>query len=158
MRVNYKGYEIEVFRDMCLGGWEQLYYSIFREEDGFECVTGFVGGEEKVRDMVKYLKERVDNEEKDDDPWGEQKTKEQNTISGDVAKGIQRVLDSTPEYTALRKGSDIYLEWGRPGIGFGQIIIYEDAHGNLKCENEGMSKDFIKQVLTDLVDQVEFND
>jgi len=48
-----------------------LYYSIFRLSDGFECMSGFEDSAEKVQDKIAQLKERIDNELADDDPWNE---------------------------------------------------------------------------------------
>ena len=73
MTKSYKGYTLEVYRDKCLGGWDQLYFSIMRDSDGFECVSNFEESNEKVNDKMKQLKHRVDGEEKEVDPWGEQK-------------------------------------------------------------------------------------
>ena len=71
MKDSYRGHEIEVFRDKCLGGWSQLYYSIFRESDGYECTSGFTSDESPTRTYMKYMKERVDAELQEADPWGE---------------------------------------------------------------------------------------
>jgi len=71
MRVNYRGHEINVERGRSMGGPVYLYYSIFRESDGFECDSGFVDSAETIREMIKYLKERVDAELLEDNPWDE---------------------------------------------------------------------------------------
>lgn len=71
MKVSYRGYEIEAKRERCMGGWDLLYYSIYRECDGYECYCSFEDSSETVRDKIKQLKERVDNEHKEEDPWGE---------------------------------------------------------------------------------------
>jgi hypothetical protein len=71
MRTIYKGHEIIVTRDRCLGGWEMLFYSIFRVSDGYEYTSGFTEDSSTVREYVKYMKERVDNELAEEDPWGE---------------------------------------------------------------------------------------
>ena len=60
MTVNYKGFEINVDREECLAGYELLYYSVYREEDGLEVICSFEDSAEKVRDMVKAMKSRVD--------------------------------------------------------------------------------------------------
>ena len=54
-----------------MGGWQMLYYSIIRLSDGVGCMSGFEDSAEKVRDNIKQLKERIDNELADDDPWCE---------------------------------------------------------------------------------------
>jgi len=50
-----------------------LYFSITRVSDGYECECefSFEYSAEKVRDKVKQLKERIDNELAEEDPWGE---------------------------------------------------------------------------------------
>lgn len=69
--IKYKGYTIEAYREKCMGGWPTLYYSIIRDEDGFECVSDFEDSKEKVRDKIKQLKSRIDLELAEEDPWGE---------------------------------------------------------------------------------------
>ena len=69
MRVSYKGHEITVTRERCMGGWDLLYYSIYREADGYECECGFTEDETPIREYVGYMKERIDNELAEDDPW-----------------------------------------------------------------------------------------
>lgn len=71
MKVEYKGYEIEVVRERCLGGWDMLYYRIFRISDGYCCVDNFTTGSDTVREYIGYMKERIDEEHRTDDPWGE---------------------------------------------------------------------------------------
>jgi len=68
---NYRGYTIEVSREKCLGGWEMTYYSIFRDSDGFECVSNFSEGCDTIEEWIDILKERIDNEHKENDPWDE---------------------------------------------------------------------------------------
>ena len=41
MVVTYRGHEIKVVREKCLGGWDLLYYSAFRIADGLFVVDGF---------------------------------------------------------------------------------------------------------------------
>jgi hypothetical protein len=71
MTVEYKGYQIEVKRERASGGWMQLYYSIIRGQDGYECLNSYEESKESVRGMIKYLKNRIDNEHETNDPWGE---------------------------------------------------------------------------------------
>ncbi len=71
MKVVYRGHEIDVRRERCMGGWPLLYYSIFRVSDGHECTSGFTEDTSPVRAYVGYMKERVDAELAEDDPWGE---------------------------------------------------------------------------------------
>ena len=59
MKTIYKGCEIEVTRDRCLGGWDMLFFSVF--DDGLEVTSGFSESSETVREFIKGLKEVVDN-------------------------------------------------------------------------------------------------
>ena len=70
MKVVYRGHEIEVTREKCLGGWSELYTSVFRLSDGLECVCAVEDSEEKVVDQVRYMKERIDEELASENPWG----------------------------------------------------------------------------------------
>ena len=75
MKTFYRGHEIEVKRQRSMGGWPMLYYSIFRASDGYECTSGCTEDSTPVREYLKYMKERVDNELAEADPWGEQADK-----------------------------------------------------------------------------------
>lgn len=68
MKATYKGHEIEVTREKCLGGWSQIYFSVFR--DGRECTSGFTSDESPVREYMGYMKDRVDAELALAKPWG----------------------------------------------------------------------------------------
>ena len=59
MKTVYKGCEIEVTRDKCLGGWDMLFYSGF--DDGYEVTSGFSESSDTVRDFIKDLKGLVDD-------------------------------------------------------------------------------------------------
>lgn len=72
MKTSYKGYELRVERDQSLCGYEYLYYSIYRESDGYCCAESFSSGEETEEEFIEILKERVDNELKEDNPWEEE--------------------------------------------------------------------------------------
>jgi len=69
VKVSHRGYEIEAHRARCMAGYPLLYWSIFRQSDGFEAASGCEDSAEKLGDMVKLLRERVDNELAEDDPW-----------------------------------------------------------------------------------------
>ena len=71
MRKSYRGFEIDVRRERCLGGWPLLYYRITREHDGYEAVCSFEDSAERVLDKINQLKSRVDAELLEADPWGE---------------------------------------------------------------------------------------
>lgn len=71
MKTSYRGYEIEVHREKCMGGWENLYLTIMRESDGKYVEDSFTEGSDTVPDFIGYMKERIDAELADEDPWGE---------------------------------------------------------------------------------------
>lgn len=51
MKENYKGYEIDVKREVTLGAWNALYFSVFRISDGLEIVSDFTDGEERKKNI-----------------------------------------------------------------------------------------------------------
>jgi hypothetical protein len=59
MKTTYKGCEIEVTKERCLGGWNMLFYSVF--DDGLEITSGFSESSDTVKDFIKGLKNIVDN-------------------------------------------------------------------------------------------------
>lgn len=71
MKQTYRGYEIDVRRERSLGGDILLYFSVFRQSDGYEGTSGFTTGSDTVRDYVRYMRERIDAELASEDPWGE---------------------------------------------------------------------------------------
>ncbi len=77
----YKGHEINVTREPCNAGHELLYYSILRVSDGYECDTDFQDCSETVEEFMQILKDRVDAELKEVDPW-EEKAAERRFLSG----------------------------------------------------------------------------
>lgn len=72
MKTIHRGYEIEAEREQCMGGWGLIYYSIFRVSDGYECASGFTEDETPVKEYIDIMKERVDAELKEPNPWGEE--------------------------------------------------------------------------------------
>lgn len=71
MQASYKGYDIEVNRERCLGGWDMLYTTIIRQSDGYICEELAEDSADTVRDQIRYMKQRIDDELKSDDPWME---------------------------------------------------------------------------------------
>jgi hypothetical protein len=59
MKVTYRGCEIEVTREKCLGGWDVVYFSVF--DDGFEVTSGFSESSDTVREFIKDMKKIVDD-------------------------------------------------------------------------------------------------
>lgn len=72
MKTIYKGHEIEVKREKCLGGWSELYTSVFRLSDGLECVCTCEDSAENIVDQIGYMKERIDEELDREVPWSEE--------------------------------------------------------------------------------------
>lgn len=66
MIAKYMGFEINVTRERALGGWYNLLYIlVVRESDGLVMVDTFSEGADTVRDMVGYMKNRIDAELED---------------------------------------------------------------------------------------------
>lgn len=61
----------DVNREQSLGGDSLLYYSIFRLIDGYECTSGFSSGSETEEEFTQLMRERIDAELQEDDPWME---------------------------------------------------------------------------------------
>ena len=59
MKTVYKGCEIEVTKEKCLGGWDMLFYNVF--DDGLEVTSGFSESSDTVKDFMKILKNIVDD-------------------------------------------------------------------------------------------------
>lgn len=57
-------------------------------------------------------------------------------------------------YTKTYQREDLVIQWGREKLGFGEIVFFYEGD-KLMCDNEMMSKEFIKQVLNDFVDEAE---
>ena len=91
MKVEYKGHEIDVWRERCLGGWPLLYYSIFRMSDGYECTSGFTEDTSPVRTYVGYMKKRIDAEIAEADPWGEKAS------VGEIADAVVDLIVGTKQ-------------------------------------------------------------
>jgi len=61
MKITYKGFEINVRREQALGGWDNIYYSVMRESDGWLLCDDFSTGEDKLKDFANDLKNVVDD-------------------------------------------------------------------------------------------------
>jgi hypothetical protein len=70
MKAVHRGHDIDVHREKSMGGDMLLYYSIFRQSDGYECASGFSTGSDTVKDFMDMMKERIDAELADPQPWG----------------------------------------------------------------------------------------
>lgn len=56
-------------------------------------------------------------------------------------------------------GTDVVFSWADKGVGFGEFVFYTTADDDeLHCSNEAMSKDFIKKMLCQMVDDCVLDD
>ena len=69
--VHYRDHTIELSYERCRGGWEQWYYAVFRDSDGYECTSGFEDSVETYQTQVENFKRRIDNELAETEPWCE---------------------------------------------------------------------------------------
>ena len=60
MKTIYKGFEIDVRREKCLGGWSQLYWSVSRISDGWEMISDFADTEDTPATLTQCMKNRID--------------------------------------------------------------------------------------------------
>jgi hypothetical protein len=88
MKVKYRGFEIEAKREKCLAGYSLLYFYVMRICDGWFMADGFTEGEDKIRDFIRYMKDRVD--EYHLDPTGE----EDEDFFDWFGEGIKNVIES----------------------------------------------------------------
>ncbi len=72
MKVNYRGFEIDVHRDKCLAGYSMVYHSVFRKSDGWELDSGFYDTSDTVREVIKDMKSTVDDYIKNPSNYGEE--------------------------------------------------------------------------------------
>ena len=63
---------------------------------------------------------------------------------------IQDFLDNCENKITIPQ--PIYFQFSVKGFGFGELYFHE-KDGIIKCENECMSKDRIKQILSQMVDE-----
>jgi hypothetical protein len=70
------------------------------------------------------------------------------------------VTEVTPEFfgSSYRNYGGFVIRWGTKSAGFGEISIAKDKDGILRCDNERMSREFVKSVLACLVDSCKFYD
>jgi hypothetical protein len=61
MKVDYKGFEINVEREKSLGGWDSTYYYVMEKKTGFFLMDSFSDSTDTVREWIKDLKANVDD-------------------------------------------------------------------------------------------------
>lgn len=76
-------------------------------------------------------------------------------LDKEASEAAMRVINNTPNYVHMSSvgSGTVCINWGRPGIGFGGIYISTDAEGKTVLETESMGKEFVKEVLCQLVDE-----
>lgn len=69
MKVEYKGFDIEASREKSMVGDTLLFYSVFRQSDGYEVAYGYSYGNDRIPTFIKHLKGVVDDFIKDPEPY-----------------------------------------------------------------------------------------
>lgn len=72
-KTSYRGYEIGVEKE----GIEYVHFYVMRESDTWFCVDSFEYNAESEAEMIVNMKERIDNEHNEDDPWLERADQEE---------------------------------------------------------------------------------
>jgi len=70
MKIQYKGFNIDAHREKSMGGETLLYYSIFRQSDGYEVISGFSYGTDRIQTFITYLKDIADDFLEDPQAYG----------------------------------------------------------------------------------------
>ncbi len=68
-KFEYRGHKVELTREDCLGGWAQTYYYI-TDRTGYELACDFSESEDTLETWETIMKERIDEEIKEEHPWG----------------------------------------------------------------------------------------
>lgn len=68
MKAIYRGCEITVTREKCLGGWDEIFFSVF-SDDGYEITSGYSDSADSVKSWVEDLKNVVDAYASDPDAY-----------------------------------------------------------------------------------------
>lgn len=72
MKITYRGYELEVKRENCLGGWSQLYFSAYPVDANKPVLAdGFSDTSDTVKTYMQILRERVDDYYQHPEDYGE---------------------------------------------------------------------------------------
>lgn len=60
MKVNYKGFEIDVRREKCMAGYDMVYRDVIRIEDGYLLWGDFSDDADMIREHIKDVKFQID--------------------------------------------------------------------------------------------------
>ena len=70
---------------------------------------------------------------------------------------IQKWFDSMED--GCTPSGHTYFNWSAKGCGFGQLSFYtKEGDNTIYCNNEMMSKEFVKKMLCQMVDDAVMND
>ena len=69
MKINYKGFEIDVYRDECMAGYDLVYRSIYCIEDGYELWADFCDDNDTIKTHIQSMKFQVDEYLKDPEQY-----------------------------------------------------------------------------------------
>ena len=58
------------------------------------------------------------------------------------------------EFFKHETATGLHIEWGKGGVGFGSIAIIIRGDGEMHIDTERMSRDFIKEVFSALIDKL----
>jgi hypothetical protein len=59
MKTKYRGFELEVKREKCLGGWSQVYYTAYL--DGYELICSHSEHQTPIRELMADFKCTIDD-------------------------------------------------------------------------------------------------
>jgi len=65
-------------------------------------------------------------------------------------KGVPNFLDKCPDYCLPQNRAS--FQWSKSGVGFGEVHFYIQD-GVLCCDNEAMSKTFLKEMFCQMIDE-----
>lgn len=71
MKVDYRGFEIDVCREQSLAGYSMLYFTVMRESDGWFLIDSFSESDDTPEDMVEGFKKSVDDYLENPEDWDE---------------------------------------------------------------------------------------
>ena len=69
---------------------------------------------------------------------------------------IRNVSVRGPSANLMGYAYGLEVSWSKPGVGFGTVTFIVRNNGTLECDSEAMSKKFVKEVMSALVDKAEF--
>lgn len=87
----------------------------------------------------------------------EKEAKDHCISDGDHCLGYEEIKDAKYFPIYCEPNAGITFSWGRADTGFGQFYFYVKDK-ELYCDNEMMSKDFVKEMLCHMVDSATFTE